>query len=162
MIKRIESLAEKVLSSASITSVPVPVEEIAQRENILISTASSKNFSGVLYTKENVAFIAINSKEPLVRQRFTIAHELGHYFLHPKVNTFIEFRDNKKNIERGIKEIEANKFAAAILMPRKFLEKDVCSFSEEGISQEHIKILAQKYNVSEDAMNFRLINLHLL
>ena len=161
-MKIIEEKAEKILATYGIDSIPVNVAEIAKKADVLIKKAPSKKFSGLLYRKDGVAFMAVSSSESVVRQRFTIAHELGHFFLHPQKDTFVEFRDNEKNITRGVKEVEANQFAAALLMPRKFLEKDVRVFKEAGVNSESIEFLAKKYRVSEEAMNFRLINLNLL
>jgi Zn-dependent peptidase ImmA (M78 family) len=156
--QEIEKRVEAILDAASVQAAPVPVEDIATKGNIQISRAPSKSFSGVLFRKEDTAFIALNSKESLVRQRITIAHELGHYYLHPNKNTFVEFRDNQKNIVRGTKEIEANKFAACLLMPQKLLEQDISTIAPSGILKEHVTFLAQKYQVSEDAMTYRLMN----
>lgn len=162
-IKEIENQVERILAEYNLKSGPIPVEEIARKNDIAIGRTPSNKFSGLLYRKENAtSFIAVNSTESLVRQRFTIAHELGHFFLHPNKNTFIDFRDNKKNIVRGQKEVQANQFAAALLMPKKLLERDVFSIAQDGLSEEHIKYLSQKYSVSENAMSFRLINLHLV
>ncbi len=161
MIESLEKIVETLLTQHRISSVPVSVEDIAKENNIAIGTAASNKFSGILFRNEDSqSYIAINSGESPVRQRFTIAHELGHYFLHKNTKTFIDFRDNKKNIARSPKERQANQFAACLLMPKKFLAKDTASFSKEGISQEHIQFLAKKYKVSEEAMNYRLINLH--
>lgn len=156
-----EERAEQLLIDFSISSVPVNVEEIAKKFNILISQSPSKEFSGLLYRKEDVAFMAINSTENLERQRFTIAHELGHYFLHQNKDIFIEYRDNDRNAIKGPKEIEANKFAAELLMPKKFIEKEIKNFDNKTIDKEKISYLAKKFYVSEEAMSFRLINLNL-
>jgi len=158
----IEEKTEKILADFGINSIPVNVAEIAKKADVLIKRAPSKKFSGLLYRKGHTAFMAISSSEPLVRQRFTVAHELGHFFLHPNKDTFIEFRDNEKNISRGAKEIHANQFAAALLMPRKFIEKDVKNFKNTGLTNEEVRFLAKKYQVSEEAMTFRLLNLNLL
>ncbi len=163
MKNEIEQKAEKILAAYEIKNAPVSVEEIAKRNDISIAKAPNNKFSGVLFRKENgSAFIALNSEESPVRQRFTIAHELGHYFLHPNKISFVDYRDNKKNVLRGPKEVQANQFAAALLMPRKFLEKDVAAIASEGLTEEHVGFLAKKYNVSDEAMTFRLMNLHLV
>ncbi len=58
-----------------------------------------------------------------VRQRFTIAHELGHFFLHRASSTvFVDaapifFRDESSSNGSQREEIEANAFAAELLMP---------------------------------------------
>ncbi len=158
----IEQKVEEILADQKIKSAPIPIEEIAKKYNIVIGTTPSEKFSGVLLRKEDgTSYIAVNNKESTVRQRFTIAHELGHYFLHPNKQTFVDFRHNEQNVIRSPKERQANQFAAALLMPKQILQKDVKIIAEEGISEEHILFLAQKYKVSEEAMNYRLINLHL-
>lgn len=161
-MKDIEEKANKILFQFGFDSIPVNVAEIAKKVNILIKYASSKKFSGLLYRKDGMAFMAISNSESSVRQRFTIAHELGHFFLHPLKDTFVELRDNEKNIIRGTKEVQANQFAAALLMPRKFIEKDVQNFKDTGITKSATEFLAKKYKVSEEAMMFRLMNLNLL
>jgi Zn-dependent peptidase ImmA (M78 family) len=161
MMKIIEQRAEKILERAKITEVPVDVSDISKKLDIVIKYAPSTEFSGLLYRKDGKAFMAINNKDPEVRQRFTIAHELGHFFLHPQKNTFIEFRDNGSNTPRSFKEIQANQFAAALLMPRKNLLKDIISYQETGITDKAIQALAERYQVSEESMNYRLRNLNL-
>lgn len=153
-----EERADEILNKYGGGNLPINVLEIAKKANVLVKYAPSTKFSGLLYRKDRNAFMAISSSESNVRQRFTIAHELGHFFLHPQKDTFVEFRDNEKNIVRGVKEVQANKFAAALLMPRKFIEKDVQSFKETGITKAATEFLAKKYHVSEEAMTYRLMN----
>ncbi|TGL04978.1 ImmA/IrrE family metallo-endopeptidase [Leptospira bouyouniensis] len=80
------------------------------------------------------------------RDRFTIAHELGHYFLH-----YI-FTDERKPLiaARGVSnkvEAEANHFAACFLMPEDEFRND---YSKMNLSQ-----LSSKYQVSKLAINVR-------
>jgi len=56
------------------------------------------------------------------------------------------------------KEIEANRFAAALLMPSSFLKASLRSY-QAPLKQEDIEALAGKYEVSFQAMAFRLANL---
>ena len=156
----IEEKAEKVLSQYRAGDVPINVLEMAKKAGVLIKYAPSNKFSGLLYRKDDIAFMAISSSESNVRQRFTIAHELGHFFLHPQKDTFVEFRDNGTAKPRTFKEIQANQFAAALLMPRKNLLKDIENYRETGITDTVIHSLAEKYQVSEESMNYRLRNLN--
>ncbi|NKB78045.1 MAG: ImmA/IrrE family metallo-endopeptidase [Gammaproteobacteria bacterium] len=97
-----------------------------------------------------------NSSEPLLRQNFTIAHELGHYALgHGK-----SFRDPVSNFSsRGneFKEIQANDFAAQLLMPKSQV---LGYIRERGIVD--IGKLADIFKVSQVAMKYRLKNLGVL
>ena len=162
IFEHIEQEAERVLNQFSSKTIPVVIEGIAVRLSAKIRKAPSKDFSGLLIRKNGHALIGINSGEASVRQRFTIAHEIGHLRLHPNQDTFVDYRDNKKDVMRTPKERHADMFAAALLMPRQSLVKDFRTIAKDGFTEEEIELLARKYQVSDDAMRFRLLNLHLL
>ncbi len=86
-----------------------------------------------------------------LRDNFTIAHELGHYFMHYKkddgVKLFARFGND-------IKEIQANRFAAAFLMPKtEFI--DVCKKCNNNIP-----FIASHFQVSTDVVEERLKYIH--
>lgn len=87
------------------------------------------------------------------RDIFTIAHELGHYFLHSRLGTVKLKANRSEDIDEA--EKEANSFAAAFLMPATKLRK----LYEE--KEGNISALAEAFNVSLSAMNWRCINLKL-
>ena len=117
--------------------------------------------SGVFYKIDEKFFIGVNEDHPEQRQRFTIAHEIGHYCLHEA--SIFHYDHEKKEGELffraedkiSLDEVEANHFAAALLMPRKLIDEDF-------LKNQSITSLASKYNVSEEAMRYRLINLGLM
>lgn len=104
--------------------------------------------------------ISANSKEAYTRQRFTIAHELGHYLLH-RVLIGKGVDDNKvyrstacgkfynKNIGTT-QETEANQFAANILMPWSLID----AMQKAGIIDP--EQMAKKLQVSKKALCIRL------
>lgn len=159
ILEHIEAQAETVLKHVGFKGLPVPVDEIAAKYRIVIRRAPHGNFSGMLIRKDGHALIGVSSSESQVRQRFTIAHELGHFFLHRNKDAFVDYRDNKKGVMRTPREKEANMFAAALLMPRHVLLKDFRALAKTGFSDDELTTLAKQYDVSEDAMRFRLINL---
>jgi Zn-dependent peptidase ImmA (M78 family) len=110
--------------------------------------------------------ISANRKDHYLRQRFTMAHELGHYMLHAHligdgvddtVNDTIVYRSlptsnfYNPNIT-SVEETEANKFAAELLMPRSLLAVG----STVG---QNLSALAKSFQVSPRAMEIRLIGL---
>ena len=172
--REIEETVSGLLKRHQIYGAPVPVDRIATEEGLpIIEHALQGEVSGALISSNGVSAIAVNSAHHLNRRRFTIAHELAHSKLcHKGDQDHIDWkftvlrRDGKSSEASDVQEIEANMFAANLLMPREFLSKDLKlqagSNGEVELSNEQLSALARKYQVSETAMNFRLINLGLI
>lgn len=98
-------------------SQPVDIFKVIQDEGIWLMFQPLKNLLGVYMPQGEAAGIIIHSRHPLSLQRFTAAHEFGHYVLqHPL--TF----DDEGTIKRGgssvdMREVAADAFAANFLMP---------------------------------------------
>lgn len=76
------------------------------------------NISGRLHHDGNRWVINVNSLHHPRRQRFTIAHELGHYFLHRDSQKGYEDETFHRGKAYSVKEREADNFAGALLMPK--------------------------------------------
>lgn len=168
-MSRIEAKAYNLLQKYNIKNVPVPVDELAKQEGVLLSYEpfeGNDNISGMLFRDNSRVIIGINNHHAETRQRFTIAHELGHLLLHQgdlyiDKGTRINFRNTKSSLAIDKQEIEANAFAAALLMPSKLIEDEFHKVldRDEGITADELIItLAGKFQVSRQAMQFRLIN----
>ena|SRR5579875_394896 len=163
----IEQHANQLLIDSGIKSAPVPVDKIAHRLGIELKFSPARDdVSGALIRDGNKAAIAVNSAQHENRQRFTIAHEIGHFRLHRQERLHfdddfqISFRNSLSSEAKDRREIEANQFAAALLMPRDFLRTDIAQFISGGSDPEDaIQSLAAKYAVSKRAMELRLLNL---
>jgi Zn-dependent peptidase ImmA (M78 family) len=166
-LKENESRATRLLKAHGHTSPPVDVELLADQLGIRIQREDlDDEISGVLVCKSGASVIAINKKHSAVRQRFTIAHEIAHFHLHHsgrKEAVFVDraavhFRNQVSSAGIDVHEVEANNFAAAILMPKIMLEDDLGRI-DEALSGVHVMRLAAKYRVSEQAMSIRLARL---
>jgi Zn-dependent peptidase ImmA (M78 family) len=158
----------KLLRECNISEPPTPVEVVAERLNACIRRAPfPDDLSGLLYREKDQEqpIIGVNSLHPEVRQRFTIAHEIGHLQLHPATAIHIDrsvlFRiKNKKTREvSDPEEREANQFAAELLMPERFIRKDLGNMAIEIGDADLLSNLAARYQVSQEAMVYRLMNL---
>lgn len=121
--------------------------------------------SGILtIMKSGRTVIGVSSDESPERKRFTIAHEIGHYILHAHSKKL--FLDADITFNRGpvsnIEEVQANAFAAALLMPSNNLKKIVNHEYPSGLNENNIRSLAKDFHVSTIAMTFRLTNLGLI
>jgi len=115
------------------------------------------NESGMIIQDNGEVNIYVKSSDTLERQRFTIAHELGHYVCgHLRENKKM-FRDGNKEYSRDnydLEEYEANNYAAKLLMP-----EDKVNFLIEQENITDIIKMAQIFKVSLKAMIIRLKNL---
>ncbi len=172
--KHIQNLVGEILSSNNIQSAPVDLKKIAKSLRIEIIKQSADDKIARFLVKDfdsKNALIGVNETHSPNRQRFTIAHEIGHYFLHnfqgvhfDGKNTGLQvyLRDSKSATGQDVDEREANLFAAELLMPETLLEKDVSEIEEIYLLDENdftIKKLAAKYKVSVRALTYRLANL---
>jgi Zn-dependent peptidase ImmA (M78 family) len=174
----IETRAWRALTRAGTFDAPtaVPVHEVARALGLTVELAAlGDGVSGVLVVNDGVGVIGVNRAHAPVRQRFSIAHEIGHFELHRsegqvfidkgfgKVTAF--FRDSTSGTGVDRQEIEANAFAAALLMPRQLVEQAFTSLSADfdlGGDDAALDRLARLFGVSREAMSFRLSNLGLL
>lgn len=102
-----------------------------------------------------VFICAYNKDEAQVRQRFTQAHELGHVLLKHVNESNRKMRDHNFRPGTDKLEMEANAFAAELLMPEQYME--AMTRKTPDISQ-----LADQLGVSMTALRYRLRNLGLL
>ena len=164
----LEAKAENLLDNEGVLRNPVPIESLARRLGAELSFQPfDKDMSGMLYREGPRVVIGVNSAHAKTRQRFSIAHEIGHLLLHEGRPMFIDRdgrldrRDEVSALGTDTEEIEANRFAAALLMPRPLLAEAVGRLHRNGqaVSPE---VLAKRFEVSVQAMEYRLINLGLL
>ena len=165
-MKNIKTHVSSLLEDNKIKNVPVDLEKIATSLGLTIEYQPlDGEISGCLIRNENGgATIGINSLEHPNRQRFTLAHEIGHYILHKEESTFIDrkfYRSSNSKDGKRAEEIEANDFAGQLLMPEEFLIKDIEELqkSQDAENGNAIEGLAKKYKVSKQALMFRLASL---
>lgn len=126
------------------------------------------DLSGMLFREEGRTIIGVNALHPKSRQRFTIAHELGHLQLHEGYGIHVDHgfpiwrkRNGRSSQGLDLDEIEANGFAAELLMPTKMLERDLHVLELDYEDDELTRHLADRYKVSLQAMAIRLGDLRL-
>lgn len=143
---------QSLLAMSEITEPPVDVERIAEDLGFMIVPYDFPDKRrGVIHIDGTDKAIGINENQSKQMQRFTIAHELGHFLYGHQhyEKTFVDDESRFKS-PHFHQEREADIFAAELLMPREWLEQDVAQI---GLKAEE---LAEKYNVSEQAMWIRL------
>ncbi len=163
-----EVAAGQLLAELGIIDVPVPVAQVAAAvgANVTYDTFDGQ-VSGLLYRDAERCVIGVNSRHAPARQRFTIAHEIGHLRMHEGRPVFIDrlVRVNARDGSSTKEEVEANAFAAALLMPSAIVEREFAEIVQRQGEVEHDRLLtelAERFQVSPEAMGYRLTNLAIL
>ncbi len=149
--------AESILKMAGIHDTPIDLDKVAASLGFVIERFPFPDkLKGRVIIDDGLKVIGVNENHPKTLQRFTIAHELGHYLNGHEhfEKTFI--KDETRFYDSYFQqEKEADAFAAELLMPKSILEKDL---AEHGLDIEKLK---EKYQVSEQALWIRLTTLRL-
>ena len=154
-------MAQKVLKEYALVNPPIDIKQIVKLEGYkLFNQKLPQDVSGMIEKTKKEKNIYINSSHAPTRQRFSLAHELGHHFLHTidgehKDNStlFRKETDNTLEIDK-----EANRFATELLMPDKLVRKEI-ALSGQEIDEDLLEKLASRFEVSTIAMTYRLQNL---
>lgn len=161
--------AAALLEQAGVLGPPVPVEQLARMCGAMVRYVPFEGeISGMLYHEDGQSIIGVNALHSPTRQRFTIAHELGHLELHQQERFHLDrnfrtlHRDQHSAEASDTNEMEANDFAATLLMPAAWLERELVGRTIDYEQDEELRSLADRYRVSLQAMIFRLVNLGVL
>ena len=149
--------------------LPVDVEAVAQHLKIEVRRQELEDhISGVLIIKGSNAVIGVNKSHHVHRQRFTIAHEIGHDRLHrDTAQLFVDaapafFRDEQSATGLSDQEVEANAFAAELLMPDAVVRELFGRQPIDVFDDLALRRLASQFEVSIQALTIRLTRLNLL
>ena len=161
--------AERIVERLRVDRPPVNVEMVARELGLRVHRdVLEKGVSGALIRTKGTSQVVVNVLDAKVRQRFSIAHEIGHHVMNhafkgERVHVdhgHILRRDEESS--RGVhrEEIEANQFASSLLMPSSLLAPLVEERLENGpLDDNDVSDLAQTFQVSEQAMTLRLTGL---
>jgi Zn-dependent peptidase ImmA (M78 family) len=165
--KNAREAARELLRQHAINTAPVPVERIVKALGVRVEYAPlDGELSGLAYIRNGVIIVGVNTLHAPNRQRFTLAHELAHVQLHRhelERAVHVDHGSLRRDAvaASGIDptEIEANTFAAELLMPRDLLLAMLEGRSVDLEDDQAVEALAKRFRVSEAAMRFRLNSL---
>ena len=121
------------------------LEDLAFALGVEVRRHPMDSLEGCLYRVGNRGIIQINSRAIPNRQRFSLAHEIGHWELHPNLRQKSCSDQDMIDYYRSSEEIEANHFAASLLLPRQWIPVQLLK-ADPSFAQ--IKILANLLRVS--------------
>jgi len=167
-MKKIQKKTAQELVAAYGT--PIDLDKLMKDEEITLKReVMEDSVSGMLVIKPADTVIVVNSSHHHTRQRFTIAHEFGHYYLHnATAQAFVDqseqvfLRDAVSACGTHTQEIQANWFAAELLMPKDYLLKKFENKKIDLYDDYQLRLLASELKVSVQALVVRLTALGLI
>ena len=157
----IRERVRKLLKDTGQTSAPIDLEKICAQLGFKFLEAENfnDNISALCVKMGNQKIAAVNKKHTVVRKRFSLAHEIGHWLLGhltddllpivtmdapPDPSSFRRFAEGKEH--------EANAFAAELLVPTHFF-KDVLKRTDK------LEELCSIFLVSKQTMSIKMLSI---
>lgn len=164
-MSRVDNAARELLEEFGVVAPPIDTFGLARSLGVVIvQSHMPEDVSGMLIREGASLTIGLNKDQQRNRQRFTVAHELGHLRLHRGRPLIVDsavrvnMRDATSARATSREEMEANRFAASLLMPEHMVLGEVRKVGGAD-PDEMRRELAKRFNVSEEAMGYRLVNL---
>lgn len=164
----IEGLIENIFTkNPDLKSLPIDIVKVCRRLGLAYQEeALPADTSGIAISDGTTKAVVVNSGQGEKRKRFTAAHEIGHLLLHKHMSVNVDqespvalFRDSNSAKGFDWKEMEANRFAASLLMPEDVVIGKFYGCSNGFLTEEQVIGMADDFNVSTQAMYIRLSQL---
>lgn len=138
--------ARRIIKELKLRQPPVllrnVIKHIRKGSDIIVTEWNFENETdGIALSIGQTMAIGYNPNKHIHRQRFTVAHEIGHLLLGHTLQ-----KSNPSSEVSNINDLEAHQFAAELLIPLEMLKKDI------RLGIVNVKSLAMRYIVSEEAM----------
>jgi Zn-dependent peptidase ImmA (M78 family)/transcriptional regulator with XRE-family HTH domain len=162
----IQQTAERVRIGLGQNEPPINVFLLANQLGILVHPTFLDKAAAIVNREDEGSqpprppWILVNSTQPVERQRYSIAHEIAHLLLHEGERVIEHPHLYMRHFDQ--KEIEAESFAAELLMPRALLEESIKKVDTKKPLEMGVFTLAYLYQVSFTAMSVRLYNLNVI
>lgn len=161
-----EALVQAIYDQKPNMPIPVPIEElvIANDINKIEKLVNAPEFVGMLATDESKSYgqIWVGDMRS-TRQRFTVAHEFGHFLLphHKQMRYQCSNKDVNQGEQGGTpeaeREWEANRFAAELMLPKRQFVKRLGKIAAPCLS--HVQRLSTAFDMSVEATARRYLSL---
>jgi Zn-dependent peptidase ImmA (M78 family) len=116
--------------------------------------------AGAYIAKPDLPLTFVNGAQAITRQRFTLAHEFGHFRMGH--DTVIDKQTMIGGVQRDPNEVAANAFAAEFVMPRVATKAWGAAHISGQPTLEHVVVFAHEYGVSPQAARYAFATAGLL
>ncbi|WP_330926580.1 XRE family transcriptional regulator [Candidatus Sororendozoicomonas aggregata] len=148
----VEAVAEHVRDIWQLGTNAIPdLIDVLENQGILVfvNDCDDKRFDGLSGTVEGMPVVVVSSQWPGDRQRFTLAHELGHLILHDQLPETID------------EEYACNRFAGAFLAPKASVQAMIGE-RRTGLELRELLFMKREFGLSMAASLYRCADLAII
>lgn len=149
------ALARKLMKDANVIAAPVDVEALALSLGFHVSRKElEEGEAGITFERRGKKHICVNQKDSLLRQRFTILHEIAHHVLKlpSKHGEKVPSNELERFTGRPLEEVLCDIFAAECLVPWQLIQPLA---EERDFTLEHLSDLAEQFQASRSCIASR-------
>lgn len=161
-MSRADTAARGLIEGYGLTTLPVDPEKVASSLGAtVIRQPGPAELSGMLLRRDGTVAIGLNGNREPVRQRFALAHLIGHLRLHRGRPVILDTADryrhgNLASMPIDREEAEANRFAGALLAPEGIVRR-MAAEADFDTGDQLVDLLAPRFELSRTAMAYRLM-----
>lgn len=148
--------ARRLFKYIPMDNPPVKLVPILEKFNVSLYFDDFEEIDGITMKSPKLSIIVVNRNLSIPRQRFTIAHELGHIVMPHRSDFYV---CSSKRCKNKLMERDANRFAAEILMPQPMVAELWKKY--ESNKENRIEAIAKIMKISTSALRIRIRELGL-
>lgn len=161
-MSRADAAARNLTDEYGLTTLPVDLEKVAGGLGaIVVPQPAPAELSGILLRRNGQTVLGTNADKDPARQRFALAHLIGHLHLHNRrdliLDTVTRYRHgNLASMPTDREEAEANRFAGALLAPEAIVRR-MAANADFDTAAQLVDLLAPRFEMTPLAMAYRLL-----
>jgi len=152
-LDQIEDVADRVRTAWNLGFDPIPdLIDVLETNGIrvfMIDADEHNKFDGLAAHVNGMPIVVVGRRWPGDRQRFTLAHELGHLMLKDRLSDDLD------------EEKACNRFAGAFLLPRASVRQELGT-RRNAIELKELGLLKEEFGLSMSGILYRALHLGII
>lgn len=163
-MSRADVTARGLVDRFRLDTPPVDLDKLAGELGVMVVRQPAEtDVNGMLIRRDGQDAIGLNDRHSHEAQRFALAHALGHHQIHARRDLIIDVANRYRlgklgSVPTDREEMEANRFAAALLAPESIVRR-MAAEADFQTGRQLVELLAPRFEMSHAAMSYRLMAL---
>lgn len=161
-MSRADATARALVDRFRLDTLPVDFDKLAGELGVMVvRQPTDTDVNAMLIRRDGTDAIGVNDTRSSEAQRFALAHALGHHQIHRRRDLVLDVANryrlgNLPSVPTDREEVEANRFAAALLAPEAMVRR-MAAEADFRTSRQLVELLAPRFEVSVSVMSFWLM-----